>query len=76
MALIKCLNCDEIFDDSEVVVRKSSLGDDYMGTGPSWITEAFCPACQESDLDYDFEEDEVEDEEEEEVDIEESEDED
>lgn len=43
--MVKCLSCKDTFDDCELDTKRVSLGDDFMGTGPSYITEYYCPNC-------------------------------
>ena len=43
--MVKCLSCKYTFDDCELNTKCVSLGDDFMGTGPSYITEYYCPNC-------------------------------
>lgn len=48
--MVRCERCESIWGDEDLNKRKSSLGDDAWGKGPSIITEYFCPKCGSDEL--------------------------
>ena len=57
MAKIKCLNCEEVFDEEDLVQKQEYMGE-FWGQ-PAYETFSYCPFCGEDQFeDYKEEEDE------------------
>ena len=59
MSKVKCLNCEQVFDEEDVVTKQEYRGE-FWGS-PAYETVGCCPYCGEDAIDYEYvEEDEDE----------------
>lgn len=61
MSKVKCLNCEQVFDEEDVVIREECVGE-FWGS-PAYERRAYCPYCGEDAIDYEYVEEDEEDEE-------------